>query len=790
MPRWILDARFAVRRMTHRPLAALVAMLTLALGVGGMAAIAGLTRSLLARPLPYPHAEQLVRMWRPGAWRGKEIAALDGAWSGFTSVAAYRPRNMTLEHPGAPTRVVPGISSSADLFRVMQVSPALGHAFARGDDRPGAAPVAVLSNALWRELGADPHLPGSSLTLDGTSYIVVGVMPEGFWFPDPSIRLWTNDTINATSGVGLYTLVGRLEPGRHIQEMGVFLDRVTTILGQRFTYEPQWDLTRNATLTSFPDWMLGPLHPAIVAMLIGMGAILLIACANVGALIIGQIEGRSAELAVRTALGAGRGRIATQLIIEVLALGAGAAVLGSAFATVSFHRLRQALPLGVWGERATLDWSLFAASIAVAIGAALVIAVLPVLMLWRGDLQVTLAGARGMGPARRGNHVQSALVICEVALGVVLACSAGLLGRSVANRYAIHPGLRTDGVAVLDVATPLGMNTADRRGLIRHAIAALSAVPGVQHVAVTQMLPLRGRDWTMGLDIPGRDLTAPTPFFRMVSADYFATLGIPLRSGRLWDASDHPEDSVKAIIVSASLAHFYFPGVDPVGRVMPGGFGAPERIVGVVADAAEGDLTDHAAPTRYYLNDQVGFVPAGQTFMVAFAKGIDVSRLLGSLRQTVSTAAPSAAVQGATSMNNVLALAIGPAREVMLLLGWLTSLALILGTIGVYGVLSQFVSRRLRDWSLRVALGLTPARLMTQIVRRGAMLVLLGVAVGLGVTAVAARLLSAFFFGVTATDPLTLLGSGALLLLVGVAATLVPAFRAGRADPAAVLRGE
>src|SRR4029077_223197 len=319
MEPWILDARYALRRIVRRPLPWALAALTLALGVGGLAAISGLTRPLLVSPLPYPQAEQLTRMWSPGDWRGKEIAALEGRWPGFSAVASFRPRNLTLEHAGALTRAVPGVTGTADLFKVLEVAPSLGHAFEAGDDHAGAAPVAVISNALWRELGADPHLPGTLLRLDGTPYTVIGVMPAGFLFPDPSIQVWTNDTINATSGVGLYTLIGRIEPGRAIAGMGPALDQVNGILRQRFVYEdPRWDITRNPVLTPFSTWMLGPLLPAIVAMLVGMAAILLIACGNVGALTIGQLEGRSAELAVRTALGADRRRITAQLLIEIL----------------------------------------------------------------------------------------------------------------------------------------------------------------------------------------------------------------------------------------------------------------------------------------------------------------------------------------------------------------------------------------------------------------------------------------------------------------------------------------
>ena len=788
MDNWVLDARFAIRRIARRPLPWALAALTLALGIGGLSAISGLARSLLISPLPYPHAEQLTRMWKPGDWRGREIAALDGHWTGFSAVAAYRPRNVTLEHPGALTQAVPGVTSTADLFRVLEVAPALGHTFEAGDDRPGAAPVAVISDGLWRQLGADPHLPGSPVTLDGTSYTVIGVMPRGFWFPDPTAQVWTNDTINATSSIGLYTLIGRMERGRSVAGMGPALADVTGLLRQRFVYDdPRWDITRNAELTPFWDWMLGPLRPALAALLAGMAAILLIACANVAALIIGQLEGRTAELAVRTALGADRRRITTQLAIEILLLGAGAGVAGSAFGVLGFRWLRETLPLGVWGARATIDWTLFAAGLGTAVFASLVIGMFASLSLRRGGLKEGLARIR-TGGTPRGERLQGALVIGEVALAVVLAGSAGLLGRSVANLYAINPGLAIGNVVAIDAAAPLGTATADRRAMLRNALDHLTQVADVQYAAVTQMLPLRGRSWSMGMRLPDQDPSAPTPLFRMVSADYFKTFGIVVQAGRTWGAADHAADSVKAIVVNESLARLYFPGLDPVGRVVPGGWGTPERIIGIVADAAEGNLTDKVTPARYYWNEQVPFVPATQTFIIRLNAPSVQRSDVETLRHALAVGAPSLAVQDAAPMADVLAQAVGPARNVMSLLGLLTSLALLLGAVGVYGVLSQFVARRRRDWSLRLALGLGPTRLVGQILGRGTWLVLVGVMAGMGLTIITARFLSSFLFGIGSADPIALGGSAALLLAVGAAAALFPALRAGRSDPAAVLR--
>ena len=212
MERWLLDARYAARRLRTRPVYAALAVLTLALGVGGMAAISGIVRTLLVDPLPYPRADELAQFWRPGDWRAREVSALRDQWDGFSAVAAYRPADVTLERPGVASRLVPGIASSSELFQVLGVAPLIGRGFARGEDLPGAPPVAVLSYSLWRDLGEDRHIVGSTLVLDGTPRTVVGVMPPSFWFPDPTVGVWATDTINATGGVGFYTLVGRVAP--------------------------------------------------------------------------------------------------------------------------------------------------------------------------------------------------------------------------------------------------------------------------------------------------------------------------------------------------------------------------------------------------------------------------------------------------------------------------------------------------------------------------------------------------------------------------------------------------
>jgi len=785
---WIADAHYSVRRLSKRPAYALLAVLTLALGVGGTASTYGIVRGVLFDPLPYAHAREVGVFWKKTDWTEEEFLFIRGRVPGFRDVALYRQRDLILRNGDEPAQLVPGVTASAELFDVLGARPFIGRVFRAGDDVRGAEPVAILGFRLWQDLGANPSIIGSRVTLDGQPRIVIGVMPRGFWFPDPSVRVWTTVPLNPESRSWNSTLVGRVAPGFDAGAMDVPVARLAAMLGERFDYPAQWDKTKDPRVTPIRDDLTGAMRPALLATLGAMALILLIGGANVAALVLGQVEARSVEFAVRSSLGASRERLVQQLLVEVLLIAVAAGVLGAALAWGSFAIVTRTLPLGAWAESASLDWRVFASAMAIAIGAALLVVLVPFVSLSRGDLRGVLSRVRTGGIDARGGRLENGLVIGEVALAVVIAIGAALLARSVSNLYAVDPGVRTDAVAVVDVM--LGrLNRMRLEQTLEELTTALLQLPGVRSVGVVQTLPLRGGGYNLPLRVNERpELEGQTTEYRIVTPGYLESVGITLRRGRTITSADR-RDTERAVVINEALARKYFGGADPIGKLVGGDIGPqPSRIVGVVGNAAERRLTDAAEPARYVAVAQMPWVDQAQSLVLRTAPGVDEVSLLEPARRTIARVAPGVAVQQTTTMGRVLDTAIGPARQVVLLLSLLTAVALVLGAVGIYGVMAHFAIRRRRDWAIKVALGLPGSRVFVRVIGHGALLVSAGIGVGVAGAAALTRLLSSFLYGVSAIDPIALTAAAAMLLGVGVFAALVPAWRAGMTDPLIALR--
>ncbi|HEY4132025.1 MAG TPA: ABC transporter permease, partial [Gemmatimonadaceae bacterium] len=613
---------------------------------------------------------------------------------GFRSVGAIRPGDVTMKDGDAPARLIAGLQVSGEVFDVLGTKAFLGRTLRVGDDAAGADPSVVISYGLWQELGGTSSIVGHRITLDGRPRTIVGVMPRNFWFPSPDIRLWRADPLNPEGRNGSYQLVGRVAPGVDVHHLGPQLQQITRVIGERFRYSEKADKTKNASVTPLRDDLLGSIRPAVVATFVTMALILLIACANVAALMLGQVEGRSTELAVRAALGATRGRITQQLVVEALLVGLGAGICGAALAAVGFRVLAHALPLGAWSESASFDWTMFAAALGIAIVAVLLVVLVPTVALWRGDLRDSLNRARTGGVHGRGGRLEHSLVVAEVAIAMLIATGAALLVRSVANRYAIDPGINVKGAGVVDVVFSSSISDVDRRRTLGSLTRELAALPGVTASAAALQLPLRGESNNFDITIAGHEeLPSTFTLFRIVTVDYAKTVGLTVRAGRWFTTGERPDSGTMSIVINEALAKKYFPGENPVGRFTGGGFNIRQRIIGVVSDASEGALKLEREPVRYYVSSQTPWMGTQASLIFRTSRPQDAESMLDVVRRTVQKTAPGVAVQGTTTMQRVFDKAVGPARQVMSLLALLSGLALVLGGVGIYGVISHFATR-------------------------------------------------------------------------------------------------
>jgi predicted permease len=426
---------------------------------------------------------------------------------------------------------------------------------------------------------------------------------------------------------------------------------------------------------------------------------------------------------------------------------------------------------------------------AIALGAASLVILVPIVSLYRGDLRSVLSAARMGGIEGRGGRLESGLVVAQVALAVMIATAAALLARSVANMYAVQPGVNVEGLAVVDVVLDGTRSRASREQMLDELTTALRELPGVASVGAVQKLPLRGGAYRTELRVDERpDIEDAATEYRIVTPGYLESTGIALHHGRAITNADRSE-AERVVVINEAFARKYFAGVDPIGKSISGDINnRRSRIVGVVANAAEKLLTDTAEPVRYVALAQLPWMDDAQSLVLRAVPGVAETSLLEPVRRTIARVAPAAAVQQTTTMRRVLDTAIGPARQVVVLLSLLTGLALVLGAVGVYGVITHFASRRRRDWAIRVAIGLPGSRVITHVLGHGALLVAAGIAAGIAGAAILTRLLSSFLYGVSAIDPIAFAAAGAALFGVGMVAAFVPALRAGMADPLIALR--
>lgn len=808
------DLRVGARALLHRPGFALMAVLTLGLGIGANTALFSLVDAVLLAPLPYPHPERLVQVWEADPRRPirrpspADYLDLRRSAESFQDLTAYTTMSGNLSGEGEPEAAVYA-SVSANFFRTLGVAPAIGSTF--GPDPVGfGVRRAVLSHALWqRRFGADRAVVGRTLRVDDAAYEILGVMPSGFRFPDdaefwvaargdvPGSRLIGAGTA-AMRDVWYHEVVGRLAPGVDPARAGEEMDRLAAALAADF---PDVNGGLRIRLVPLKEEILGDAGRTLWILLGATGLVLLVACTNVANLLLARGTGRARELGVRAALGAGRARIATHVLAEAAVLALAGGVFGGLLALGGLELLRPVVVAAVpRGGEVRLDLGVFAYAALAALGTALVFGMLPARAAWR--IADAARGDRRATGSRRGRRVREALVAIEVATAVVLVLGAGLLLRSLGRVASVDPGFRADGLAVAWVGLPGGrdLSPEERVGAFRAVGTRLEALPDVGGVAWTQASPLDAR-LGAGLrleDAPEEEgRTSPDVRWQVVSPDYFRVAGIRVVAGRAFTEADGPGDPPVGVI-SETLARMAFGDSDPVGRRVNTGLDGRSAdggwrwvtVVGVVADTRNRGPTRPPEPVLYRPMAQGGPGFEGDRMLALVRSGAAYRRVAPTIPAAVREVEPDAPVYGVAPASSLAGAYTGERRLALLLLGVFGGLALVLGAVGTYGVTSFAVGRRTRELGVRLALGAERGSVSRMVLRQALAPVGLGLSAGIVAGAALARLLASLLFEVTPLDPLTFAAVPCLLLGVSALAVWIPARRAARVDPLRSLGAE
>lgn len=794
-----VDVRHTLRQFARRPLYTGLGVATLALGIGATVALFSVVQGLLLRPLPFRDQDELHVFWSDYDWRGVEFDFVKERATAFSGLAAFSTDLVPLRADAGSSTVYTGISS-AELFDVLGAMPIKGRTFRPGEDRPGAEAVVVVSWAMWQqELGGDPNVIGRRIIFGGTPTTVIGVMPRGFYFPTPEFRAWRPLLLDPASGDyqgnGWLVLVGRARPGSTAPQIGQNIQVIAKALGERFVYPAAWDKTKGAKTTPLRQYLVGDVKPALLLLLSAVTLLLAMACANVAALVLARTTDRTPEMTLRTALGAGRGRLARQVATESVVLSALAGVLGAGFAAALFDVLVASLPLkNGFGAAVSLDWTTFAVAVLVALVVGLAVAAVPVRDLLAGRLG-GVTGERGAGLRRGPGQVHAVLVGGEVALAVLLAAGATLFIKSVGRLYAVDTGFDPRGVLVADLVTsPAEMEAPARRQFFRDVVERVSALPEVTAVGLIGRLPIRDGGWQGTVSIEGRpDLegaNAPNSYFRPVTPGYFATMDITIRAGRGFEGSDR-QGGLPVGLVSEAFARRAWPGLDPVGRRVRTGITGDTAwitIVGVVEETRMVRMTGENPLVLYVPVEQMPYAMEGMSMVTKVGRRAEL--VVPAIRRVAAEVDGRVAIARVMTMDQVVAVALAEPLRLRFFLSLFAALALLLGTVGVYGVVSYSVARRRAEFGIRMALGAAPTRVLAEVVGRGMVPVAVGVTIGLVSAIALSRLVGGFLYGVAPTDGTSLATASAVLLVAGAAAALFPGWRAGRVSPVEALRAE
>ena len=806
------DLRYGLRALRKAPAFTLLSALTLALGIGATTAMFSVVNAVLLKPLPFARPEALVRVWT--SWANYPLGSVSAPelhdWrdraSTLAGIAAYTQKGgSSLTTGGGEPETVNVAATSANFFEVLGVRPALGRTFLPGEDQPGKTGVVVIGQGLWRRMfGADPGIVGRTVSLQGEPVTVVGVLPAGFAYPSAEVDLWQPAPLDRHQprprGSHYLRVVARIAPQRDLREAAGEMEVVARQLQAENPEAYPTGSGFTVRLRPLREEMLGRIEPALLLLLGAVGFVLSIACANVASLMLARGTGRGREIAIRTALGAGRARIARQLLAESLLLATAGGIAGVLAAQLALPVILALAPPGLPRlSEVRIDGVVLVVAGLLTALTGVAFGLFPVWQSARADANQLLKSGRSgaIGGARRP---QKMLVVAETALAMVLLFGAGLLLRSFAKLLHEEPGFEAKQVATAVVSLPAARypKHEDAARFFERLRRSLEESPGTTSAAVCSNLPLSG--WvndnllTIEGHVPRGPGDRPDPEYREVSPGYFRTLHIPVLKGREFAEQDDAQHPPVAII-SQSLALKYWGTEDPLGRRIrfseePGTKWI--TIVGVVGDVKQTALSDPVLPTLYLPHLQSGF-GFGSMMTVLARAAVDAHASLADISRRVRELDRGQAVSEARLMEDLVSESLSAQRFNLRLLALFAALAVALAGVGTFGVMRYIVEQRTAEIGVRMALGAGHGQVLGEVLREGLALAAAGLALGILGSVVLARTISALsslLHGVTATDPLTLAAVLLLLLGVAVVACWVPARKATRVDPTVALRGE
>jgi putative ABC transport system permease protein len=801
------DIKYALRILRKSPGFTLIAVLTLALGIGANTAIFSVVNSVLLKRLPYPDPSRLVTVYEKQAAEGE----MSVAWPNFAdwrnqihafqAVAATRLETLTLSGLGPASRIR-AAQVSPSFFPLLSVAPRMGRTFTDEEDVPGAAPVVLLTEDFWRNnLGNDPYVVGKSIVLDGTSYTVIGVLPaELKYFPRAQIylplgrfsRLHGMDTRGNHQGI---RCIARLRDGASVAQAQGELNAVMTALEKQY---PSSNSGVTAMVTPFDEYLFRDTRLALLILLGAVGLVLLIACANVANLFLARAAARQKEFAIRSAMGAEKGRLIRQLLTESLMFSVAGGALGLAVADWSIGPLLRLAPADVPRLADTqIDVRVLVFTLCISIAAGVLFGLAPALHALRSDLGVSLkeTGA-SVTSSRSQQQLRSILLVSEVALAIVVVIASGLMVRSILRVLDVKLGANPDHVLALDVyLTGAKYAKSDaRNSFFQNAVMRIEQIPGVKSAGAVSCTPFVSDCWTSVYIVKGRPVPAqselPSSLFNIADANFFRTMRIPLLAGRYFDEEMDKADSVPVVIINESMARKWWPNKSPLGKWIKQGFPQDEtpfrEVVGVIGDVKE-EGPDLPQRTEVFMADsQVG----ADALTLVVRTGPEPMTIAKNIVGEIHAMDPDQAVDAVQPLTDYIESSLAWRTSIVALLGVFGVLALGLAAIGIYGVMSYSVSQRSHEIAVRMALGARPEQILGLVVGQGLRTALVGIAIGMAAALASMQLVGSLLFGIAPRDPVTFAGVALLVVVVAVAASIVPARRAMRVDPMVALRYE